>query len=395
MKLYQRIISIVIIIILVVSLSTKDAVAYNDIDNHWAYGNIMAMSMAGHLKGYPDGTFRPDQVMTRAEFVTLLMSCLKIKSSANYSTISSHWAQPQIEQAIKHGIIITSEYPYGPIPDQAINRAEIAALTVRCLQMSPVYGSLPFNDGEVLTGNPYYGYIYTAYSEGLLSGYPSGDFRPDSQVTRAQAATICSRLLYQISKNKICLNDSSGEKTDYLLPDSANVYYENIRIDNRNYSPAQVQILRGSTAYDWDEIEILSRNRIKLGNNIYDIDAANIRIKFGRETKTITSMYYNANNRQLVVATEEDDYIDKSTIFFYLDNVKTSWDYEEVAVYLEGSYRYLDNSNIYFIDDNRLQWFDEIYTLINRTLKYDENRYNIIDTDWDEKANRYKIYVEN
>lgn len=395
MKLHLKIISLVSIIIMLVCLSTKVAVAYNDIDNHWAYGSIMTMSISGHIKGYPDGTFRPDQVITRAEFITLLMSCLKIKPSANYSTISSHWAQPHIEQAIKHGILITSEYPYGLNPDQALNRAEIAALTVRCLNKPPLYGSLPFNDGETLKSNPYYGYLYTSYSEGILSGYPSGDLRPDSPVTRAQAATICSRMLYQLSKNQVSIIDRSVDKTDSLLPDNGNVYYEIIRVDSRNYSPAQVQIIRGSTAYDWDEIEILSRNRVKLGNNIYNIDAANIRVKFGQRIKIVNSMYYNQNNLQLVIITDDDDYIDKSTIIFYLNDVKTSWDYEDVAVYLEGSYRYLDDSNIDLIDDNRLQWFNEIYTIINRTVKYDGSRYNIVDIDWNQHTNQYKIYVEN
>jgi hypothetical protein len=185
------------------------------------------------------------------------------------------------------------------------------------------------------------------------------------------------------------------DKTDSLLPDNDNVYYEIIRVDSRNYSPAQVQIIRGSTAYDWDEIEILSRNRVKLGNNIYNIDAANIRVKFGQRIKIVNSMYYNQNNLQLVIITDDDDYIDKSTIIFYLNDVKTSWDYEDVAVYLEGSYRYLDDSNIDLIDDNRLQWFNEIYTIINRTVKYDGSRYNIVDIDWNQHTNQYKIYVEN
>ncbi|WP_242985420.1 S-layer homology domain-containing protein [Vallitalea okinawensis] len=51
---------------------TEDKVTFSDIEGHWAEKNIEEATGAGLMIGYPDGTFRPDETVTRAEFATVL-----------------------------------------------------------------------------------------------------------------------------------------------------------------------------------------------------------------------------------------------------------------------------------------------------------------------------------
>ncbi len=149
---------------------------FKDTSNHWAHGYIQELSSQGYLQGYPDGNFMPNKTMTRAEFIATLLRCMNI--SPAYSFTSNDWADTQINEAIRQGIILTSEYPQGFNKNAAINRAEVSAMIIRALGNSPDYSFVSFKDNEIVNNNPYAGYIKAAQQEGIVSGYPDGEFKP-------------------------------------------------------------------------------------------------------------------------------------------------------------------------------------------------------------------------
>ncbi len=85
---------------------------FNDLNGHWAEDMITAFANEGYIAGYPDGTFRPDNPISRAEAAVVL---LKAKHGSRYSPpapvggvfadIDSHWAQPWIEALAADGVI--------------------------------------------------------------------------------------------------------------------------------------------------------------------------------------------------------------------------------------------------------------------------------------------------
>src|SRR4051812_16585161 len=80
--------------------------AFTDVAGHWAGSDIAAAAAQGLASGYPDGTFRPDGIMTRAEFVTLAVrsrGLAAVPGTGGFSDLGHHWlnAQGYIEAAVQ------------------------------------------------------------------------------------------------------------------------------------------------------------------------------------------------------------------------------------------------------------------------------------------------------
>ena len=82
---------------------------YSDISNHWARSYINTYAKSGYVQGYPDGTFKPDNEVTRAEFVKIINNILGINDDAlsgiysdiSINDISGHWAERDIRYVVK------------------------------------------------------------------------------------------------------------------------------------------------------------------------------------------------------------------------------------------------------------------------------------------------------
>ena len=80
--------------------------SYSDISGHWARSYINTYAKSGYVSGFPDGTFKPDDQVTRAQFVRIVNNILDVDNEdVAYSAISdmdsSHWAYNDILSAIK------------------------------------------------------------------------------------------------------------------------------------------------------------------------------------------------------------------------------------------------------------------------------------------------------
>ncbi|PKM78333.1 MAG: hypothetical protein CVU90_02190 [Firmicutes bacterium HGW-Firmicutes-15] len=177
---------------------------FQDANAHWAKDYINQLSSLGYIAGNPDGTFKPDKSMTRAEFTSLLISCMGItpsdKTSRNFSDTAGHWALAPINEAAKLGILEPSEYSKGLVPNGAIKRSEACAMLVRALGKSPTNAMTTFKDNDKVQLSDYRGYIKTASDLGLMSGYPNGNFEPFNELPRGQACTVLYKYLAQQGK---------------------------------------------------------------------------------------------------------------------------------------------------------------------------------------------------
>ena len=123
-----------------------ESISFSDIkESAWYYESVNAMSQAGIINGYTDGTFRPENQITRAEFVTMIM---QNKTLSEFDTI-------------------------------------------------------PFTD--VKSDLWSVKYIYSAYKEKYIDGYEDNTFKPDNPITRAEAVKIINSVLgrndYRNEKN--------------------------------------------------------------------------------------------------------------------------------------------------------------------------------------------------
>lgn len=151
-----------------------------------------------YILGYPDGLFKPDRSLTRAELAAIvarLTENVNLQDSLHYSDVSAdHWAANYIRIVTKHGYF--SGFEDGTFrPDVAVTRAELASVMIRFLKMeSSEPGSLHFNDIE---GHWAASAIEQLFRGKFVSGYPDGSFKPQNDIIRSEAVTLINRMLYR------------------------------------------------------------------------------------------------------------------------------------------------------------------------------------------------------
>lgn len=138
---------------------------YSDVDTtHWAWSYIEAVTEAGIFRGYGDGTFRPEDKISRAEFATTIAQYFKLGNVApfeeNYSDIKGHWAQNYIEEIMRYKLI--EGYEDGSFrPQLNIKRSEAVTMINKMLFRGPLIVETPtFKD--IKTSDWFFGQVEEA-----------------------------------------------------------------------------------------------------------------------------------------------------------------------------------------------------------------------------------------
>ena len=161
-----------------------------DISGHWAKDSIMKMINAGVISGYPDGTFKPDKAVTRAEFTVMIVKALNLETRAGktFTDTASHWAKESIATAAAHGII--SGYDSNTFgPDDLITREQAAVIIALAAKLEAASNELNFTDSKAISPWAKPG-VTAAVKAGFITGYPDNSFRPQGNTTRAEAVSL-------------------------------------------------------------------------------------------------------------------------------------------------------------------------------------------------------------
>ncbi|MDR0269291.1 S-layer homology domain-containing protein [Paenibacillus sp.] len=164
-----------------------------DIKGHWAESAIKQLISLQAVKGYPDGSFKPDQKVTRAEFVAMVVKAfgLQLQKDKTFSDTANHWARDFISTAYKQGII--SGYNDQIFkPDANITREEMASIIAKTLGLKVSANGKKFTDDNHIS-NWARAAIAAASEKGIIGGYPDGKFNPSGNATRAEAAAVIIR----------------------------------------------------------------------------------------------------------------------------------------------------------------------------------------------------------
>ena len=144
--------------------------------------------------GFEDGTFRPEQTITRAEASMMIFRLIDGESgngsmTETFSDVQSDaWYAQAVNYLASLGLfrdIADEEFN----PNEAITRVELAVILTRLLELNGVIGN-PFTD---ITDHWAEAYILSAFENGLILGFEDETFRPDETVTRAQAVAMLNR----------------------------------------------------------------------------------------------------------------------------------------------------------------------------------------------------------
>lgn len=194
--MFRRLSVALVLAVLLFSVSVAGASALPDVEGHWAESEIRQLVGQGAISGYPDGTYKPENTITRAEFSSVLCGALGLDEAegATFLDIDDHWARGRIEALIQEGIINTALYDEQYGPDDPITREEIAMMTVRMVDTNQAVSEMPFDDVDEISQG-YEEYIARAYSKGIVTGYQDDTVRPGGTATRAEAAVMAVRAL--------------------------------------------------------------------------------------------------------------------------------------------------------------------------------------------------------
>ena len=177
---------------------------FTDIDDYWAADYVDFLYNADITTGYSDGTFRPNQNISRAQFAVMLYRYLKLDAN-KYESVSLPFADlgqipayalPAAKALYSEGIITGSE-KNGKLyfnPDSSLTRAQAAAMIGRTQAKGYAEAELTFTDNGKI---PAYAapYIRTMTAQGVISGYSDGSFKPNNNITRGQMAKILYNLM--------------------------------------------------------------------------------------------------------------------------------------------------------------------------------------------------------
>lgn len=173
---------------------------FSDLEtSHWAFEAINYLADNFILNGYLDATFKPENNITRAEFAKIIVSAtetLENDATSSFGDVSNeHWSYSYISTAYKLGYI--TGYPDGTFkPEAKITRADICTIVNRVLKAEKGEKEINFTDAEQI---PSYAKdaVFALASKGIINGYENGTFLPTANATRAQTAKIIYSAFFQ------------------------------------------------------------------------------------------------------------------------------------------------------------------------------------------------------
>ena len=215
-----------------------------------------------YVVGYPDGMVYPQKNITRAEVATIFFRLLEDETrEANMTKSNSYndmkdgaWYTCAVSTLSKMGII--KGYEDGSFkPDASISRAEFAAIAAR---FDPDGDTTPATFSDV-SSHWAKDEISIAANHGWIKGYEDGSFKPDQKITRAETMTLVNRVLKRLPETKDDLHkdmktwpDNQNESAWFYLAvqEATNSHYQNLRKDGTHEKWESMRETR-----DWAALE--------------------------------------------------------------------------------------------------------------------------------------------
>lgn len=195
-----------------------------DTANHWANAVISDWESKGLIKGYEDGTFKPDNSVSRAEFVTMMNNVLKndAEGTVSFTDVKeTDWFYQAVAAAVNAGYC--NGYEDGTFkPSATISRAEAAVMIANAMGLEQdAAGAEGFSDEIPVWA---VGSVGAVVKAGYMSGYPDGTFGAAKSITRAEAVSSLNRVLTQ--------NDETVAATEVVLTEKEAVLEDQVVAGN-------------------------------------------------------------------------------------------------------------------------------------------------------------------
>lgn len=206
--LYNKIIFFIALILLINSVTPISHANYSDISGHWAENTIKSITDYKLVTGLPDGTFKPDLVIPRDQFITLMVRIISKQQSIGKfdedALNSGYWAAKYIDKAKELGIIKTNHFGDESINTltRAITRGEMIDILVKLIPILniPLDKEPPVLTDVATLTEPMRSNVIKVLKTGLIKGYSNNTIAVNDNMSRAQVATLVYNI-YNIANN--------------------------------------------------------------------------------------------------------------------------------------------------------------------------------------------------
>jgi len=185
-----------------------------DYSGHWAEDTIQDWFDLGLIKGYEDGSFKPENSISRAEFMTMINNSFEFEEKAeiNFNDVDAEeWYYAEVQKAVQAGYIVgNGDETIRPTDD--ISREEVAVIITRLTELDENSGNLGiFVDADEISDWAE-GFVGAVVKAEYMIGNDEGKFCPTNNITRAESLVTLDRAILDlidddISENYAILND--------------------------------------------------------------------------------------------------------------------------------------------------------------------------------------------
>jgi len=180
----------------------KPTITFNDVPaTHWANEYVKEATVRGMIKGYPDGSFKPETTLEKVHFTSILTRALQLTATkpVAFLDVADYDAATQAEIAAAHEALIVRNFTGYFNPRQPLTRIEAArmfyAANTHLMGQPYVPTSLVTFSDTVALSKEDQAAIAMLKQYGVTNGYPDGTFKADAQITRAEAIAMVLRFL--------------------------------------------------------------------------------------------------------------------------------------------------------------------------------------------------------
>ena len=330
------------------------------------------------IVGYPDGSFRPQNKLTRDQFITMVVRA----AGQEPGNADDYWAQNYIDTAIELGYLETSDFT--DYTGQ-ITREEMSMIIMRAVEH--LEGQQALNDLEqvlqVVSDSDdftykYKNYIMQTYKLGIITGYTDDTFRPQGVLSRAEASAVLVRLIdpkerIEFDFDALYEKQHSGIESkllggpNWVDPLTASDY-ENAKADwdlmtsDMDYLPSELSFeldrVKNQQSIDYASGILMYDENGPLSGHLEDFERL-LQRRMPQDQVDIVMAY-------LEKKIDKDTYLEHGQAFFYLDNGKYLVRIDEVLLGEGTQYETAIeiNFNIWYRDMNFINEYEENITQI-------------------------------
>lgn len=196
-------------LIILFNSSTAYAKVFKDTKNHWAKVYIDDMSDRGFMTGYAQDTFKPDDMMSRAEFYSIInsMAGLEKTYAVTFSDVStSDWYYQDIAKAIKAGYLTPTTGALNP--NKPISRQEVMGIIGYIYKVKPDSAAASKFADSASIRNENKGYVGALVKVGVVNGGAGGMLYPNNPMSRAEVAKVLFTMVdkYELPSERVVVD---------------------------------------------------------------------------------------------------------------------------------------------------------------------------------------------